>query len=87
MLTLLATQCSLYFGINIRINKFIAYIYIPFSQKLDENFCICAKIEAIKYLHAIFLLTAEQRDVQSGLQSHVYFDVTDVARLDVVTFQ
>ena len=40
---------------------FIVYIYIHFSQNVDEKSDISAKIEAGKHLHAIFLLTAEQR--------------------------
>ena len=52
--------------------QFIAYIYIHFNQNVDEKADISAKIEARKHLHAVFLLTAEQRqwrhdvaDVQS----------------------
>ena len=48
-------------SINIRKVKLIAYIYIPFNQNLDEKSYISAKIEAVKQLHAVFLLTAEQR--------------------------
>ena len=40
--------------------EFIAYIYICFNQIFDEKSYISAKIEAIKHLHAIFLLAAEQ---------------------------
>ena len=51
--------------VNTLINKkvkFIAYIYIRFNQNLDEKSYIRAKIEAIKQLHAVFLLqTAEER--------------------------
>ena len=51
-----------YISINIRKNKFIAYmyIYIPFNQSHDENFYISAKIETVKHLRAFFLLTEEQ---------------------------
>ena len=47
--------------INIRKIKFIAYIYIHFNQNVDEKSDISAKIEAGKHLHAVFLLTAIQR--------------------------
>ena len=43
-----------------KIIKLIAYSYIPFNQNLTKNL-ISAKIEAVKQLHAVFLLTAEQR--------------------------
>ena len=54
-------------SINIRKNKFIAYIYIRFNQNLDENSYISTKIEAA------FLLTAEQRDVQSDYKEPYLF--------------
>ena len=47
--------------INIRKIKFIAYIYIYINQNLDENSYRSTKIEAVKHLHAVFLLTAEKR--------------------------
>ena len=50
-----------YTSINIRKNKFIAYIYIHFNQNIDEKSDISAKIEAGKHLHSIFRLTMEQR--------------------------
>ena len=50
-----------YTSINIRKIKFIAYSYIHFNQNVDEKSDISAKIEAGKHLHAVFLLTAEQR--------------------------
>ena len=57
---------------NIRKIKFITYIYIHFNPKVDEKSVRSAKIEAGKYLHAVFQLTAEQRhwrhDV-AGVQS------------------
>ena len=34
---------------------------IRFNQSLDENSYISAKIEAVKHLHAVFRLLAEQR--------------------------
>ena len=42
---------------------FIAYtcIYIPLNQNIDVKLYISAKIEAVKHLLAIFLLTAEHR--------------------------
>ena len=51
----------IYTSINIRKIKFIVYIYIHFNQNVDEKSDISAKIEAGKHLHAVFLLTAEQR--------------------------
>ena len=39
---------------------FIPYIYIHVSQNLDEISSTSAKIEAVKYLHAVCLLTAKQ---------------------------
>ena len=42
-------------------NNFIAYIYMHFNQNVDEKSYVSAKIEAGKHLHAVFLLTAEQR--------------------------
>ena len=56
-----------YTSINSRKNKFKAYIYIRFYQNLDGNSCISAKIEAVKQLHAVFLLIAEQRRRQIRL--------------------
>ena len=50
-----------YTSINIRKIEFIAYIYIHFNQNVDEKFDISAKIETGNYLHAVFLLTAVQR--------------------------
>ena len=44
---------------NSRKIKFIAYIYIRFNQNLDEKSYISAKIEAVKHLFVVFLLTAE----------------------------
>ena len=49
-----------YISINIRKIKFITYIYIRFSQRFDEKSDINTKIEAVKHLHAVFLLTSEQ---------------------------
>ena len=40
---------------------FIAYIYIPFNKNLDEKSYISAKIKAVKHLHAVYPLIAEQR--------------------------
>ena len=51
--TLLATQCSLHFK-NVMKNKFIAYIYIRFNQKLDEKSSLRVKIEAVEHYHNIF---------------------------------
>ena len=42
----------LYTSINIRKIKFIAYIYIPFKQNLEEKSYISAKIDTVKHLHA-----------------------------------
>ena len=39
---------------------FVAFIWIRFNQNLDGKSYISAKIEAAKYLNAVFLLTAEQ---------------------------
>ena len=50
-----------YTSINIRKIKFIAYTYIRFYPEVDEKSVIKAKTEAGKHLHAVFLLTAEQR--------------------------
>ena len=64
MLTLLAIQCRLSFDKhqqNKKKKKFIAYIYIYSNQNLDYNSYTCyisTKIEALKHLHIIFLLTA-----------------------------
>ena len=60
MLALLALNV-VYSSINIRKIKFIAYIYIRFSQNLDENSYISAITEAGKHLHGVFLLIAGQR--------------------------
>ena len=54
-----------YPSINIRKIKFIAYIYICFNQNLEKKSYISVKNEAVKQLHAVFLLTAEQCDIQS----------------------
>ena len=59
---------------------------IKFIPYLDGTSCISAKTEAVKQLHAVFLLTAEQRRRQIRLyRAMVYFDAIDVAWLDVVT--
>ena len=55
-----------YISINLRKNKFSAYIYIRFNQNLGEKSYISAKNEALKHLHALFLLTADSVDVHSG---------------------
>ena len=39
----------------------VNFIYIHFNQNVDEKSDISAKTEAGKHLHALFLLTAEQR--------------------------
>ena len=44
-----------YTSINIRKIKFIAYIYVPFNQILDEKSYFTAKIEAVKHLHEILM--------------------------------
>ena len=36
------------------------YIYIHVNQNLDKKSYTSAKIEAVKHLHAVCLLTAEQ---------------------------
>ena len=59
---------------------FIAYIYIHVNQNVDENSDLSAKIEAGKYLHPVFLLTAEQRQWRRRrpirlYRAMVYFDV------------
>ena len=36
------------------------YIYIHVNQNLDEKFYLSAITEAVKHLHAVFLLIAEQ---------------------------
>ena len=78
------TQCSLHFDIHQKI-KFIAYIYFRFHQKLEEKSDISAKNEAVKHLHAVFLLTANQGGCPIRLYKvMVYFDLTDVTCLNVV---
>ena len=60
-------------------------MYICFDQKLDEKSYISTKNKAVKHLHAVFLLTAEQGGCPISLyKAMVYFDLTDVACLDVV---
>ena len=69
-------------SINVRKIKFIAYIiiYIPFNQNLDEKSYKSAKIEAVKHLHAVFLLNAEQRRRPIRLyRAMANSDVTDAA--------
>ena len=39
---------------------------IRFNQNLDEKSSIDAKTEAVKHLHAVFLLTAEKRPWCNG---------------------
>ena len=76
----------MYSLINIRKSKFIDYIYIRFDQNLHEKYYISAKVEAVKHLHAVFILNAEQRRRPFRLwRAMVYFDVIDVTWLDVVT--
>ena len=50
-----------YTSINIRKIKFIAYIYFRFYQNLEDKAYTSARIEEVKHLYAVFLLTAEQR--------------------------
>ena len=74
-----------YISINIRKIKFNAYILMPFNQNLDKKSYVGPKIEEVKHLHAVFLLTTEQRRRPIRWYiAMVYFDVTDVAWLDVV---
>ena len=82
----------MYTSINIRKIKFVAYIYIHSNQNVDEKSDIYAKIEAGKHLHAVFLLTAEQRqwrhdvaDVQSDCRE-LWFILKswDVALLNII---
>ena len=55
----------------------------PFGDHV--NFASGPKIEAVNYLHAVFLLTAVQRRRPIRLQTAmVYFDVIDLACLDTV---
>ena len=57
---------------------FITYIYIRFNQYLNEK-----SLKAVKHLHAVFLLTLEQRRRPIRLEkAMVYFYVTDVALLE-----
>ena len=65
METLLATQCSLHYK-HQKI-YFIGYIYSLFNQNLDIKSNISSKTEAIKQLHAVFLLTAEQGQWRHGV--------------------
>ena len=60
---------EVYTSINIRKVKFIAYINIHFNQNVHEKSDFSAKIEAGKHLHAVFLLTAEQRQRTHDVQS------------------
>ena len=53
MLTVLATQCCLYFD-EIRMIKFIACIYICFNQNIDEKSSISAKFEPVTHVHTVF---------------------------------
>ena len=50
-----------YTSTKIKKIKLIAYIYIRFNQNMDNKSYISAKIEAVKHLHTVFLLLAEQR--------------------------
>ena len=77
--------------------KFIAYIYIPFYPEIDEKSGIGAKIEAGKHLHAVFLLTVEQRhwrhdvgDVQSDCRAPWFIFTSlkhDVAWLNAIILE
>ena len=54
-------------------------IYIPFNQNLDEKSYMSAKTEAVKHLHAVFLLTMAQCRRPIRLEkAMVYCDVIDV---------
>ena len=84
MLTLLMIPI-VYTSLNIRKIKYIAYIYICSNQNLDQKSYKSAKIEAVKNLHAVFLLTAEQCQGPIRLETAmVYSDITDVVWPDVV---
>ena len=61
-----------YTSIDIRKIKFIAYIYIPFSQNPNEKSYRSAKIQAVKHLRAVFLLTAEQRRRPTRLKKDMF---------------
>ena len=60
MLILLATQCSLQFDQHKKDQVHCLHL-LRFNQNLEEKSNISAKIEAVNYLHAVLLLTAEQR--------------------------
>ena len=75
MLTLLATQCSLHFDKHKK--KFIAYIYTRFYQILKKN-KKALKLKQSNILHHRTAPTSNQI-----VESDGYFDVNDVAWLDV----
>ena len=51
----------------------MAIIYIRFNQIFDEKSYISATIEAVKHLHAFFLLTAEHRRRPSDCKGPSWF--------------
>ena len=81
MLTLLATP--IYASINIRTIKSLFIFTFVSIKFLTKN--LSAKTEAVKHLHAVSLLTAEQRRRPIRWQrAMIYFDVTDGAWLDII---
>ena len=56
-----ASDQSIYISINITKIKFVASVYIRFNHTFDEKSYISPKTEAVNILHAVCLLTAEQR--------------------------
>ena len=83
---MLATQSSLS-SINSRKIKFIANIYIRFIQNIDETFYISAKIEAVKHLHAVFLLSAEQHRRPMILKRAVFILTTLTLRDSILLLE
>ena len=71
---------------NIRKIMFIPYIYPLFTQNLDEKSYISATTEAVKHLHAVVLLSAEQRGRPIRLRD-AWFIVTSITSRDSITLR
>ena len=76
-------HCLIFTFVSTKIYLFIRHTpstehYVPETH--EEKYYIRAKIEAVNHLHAVFLLSTEQRQRPIRLpRALVYFDVTDVA--------
>ena len=63
-------------SINVRKNKFIAYIYISFNQNLDGKIFLSAKIKSVKNLYAVFFCL-QRKSVKNVMMSPTSNHIVD----------